>query len=487
MRRYDVVIAGGGIAGLATAEMFARSGRRVLLLEKNERLCSETSGMHHEWFHFGSLYSIFPRRQFLRTLAGGVEDLLEYYRDFDGMNLRLDGGGKLVKVECENAWFRPQNLEYIIATTRNEDFDLARVRGMRDLSGALYNRLLWNTAIRLFICRHNRFYKHDWRRPGASSYIPRAGVFDYSRKMLGRFESEELDLDPATHITMPSYDGPMNAFNIIADLVRSLLSHGGEILTSTAFGGYRRTGDGIEVAREGGEPVLAGKLILASGAALGEHARGAVRVQSVRSPLLVAYPAVCSGNVVRLTPFTNQTVNHLRHSIDGHDYSLIGGGYFASMNDEREAADVECRLVEKARAVFPRLADARMQAVYFGTKSEVVASNGNRNYLYRIEEIEPDVVAVVPGKFSLAFSLAMTAFKRMTGELPKTCSGYDAELPVGQYVDVTRSKAMVRRFLAEEAAETLRPARTVTLRRHGEGAAAVPTGAAAPRRSPRVA
>ncbi len=459
MRRYDVTIAGGGIAGLATAEIFARSGWSTLLIEKNQRLCTETSGSHHEWFHLGSLYSIFPNRQFLRTLAGGVEDLFEYYRDFDGMNLRVDGEGGLVKVDHPHAWFRPDNLEYIIATTSDPDFDFSRVDGLRELGGALYNRLLWNTAIRLFICRHNRFHKHDWRRGGASSYISRAGVFDYSRRQLTSFDPVEvgIELDPRTHLRMPSYDGPMHALHIVTDLTRSLLAHGGEIRTSAALEGYRRGAGGIEVSF-GGETVHTRKLILATGAALGDHAAGRLRVQSVRSPLLIAYPAVCERNVVRLTPFIDETVNHLLHSVDGHDYSLIGGGHFAEMDDAEGAARVENRLIEKARDVFPRLRHSRLQKVYFGTKSEVVGRSGNRNYLYRIDQLEPDVTAIVPGKFSLAFSLAMTTFRRVAGAAPVTHTSYDSALEVDKYVDLTIHRRIVRDFVAEQSITDSRPA-----------------------------
>ena len=51
---YDIVVVGAGIAGLASAELLARSGRKVLLVERNRHLCGESSGAHHEWFHFGS-------------------------------------------------------------------------------------------------------------------------------------------------------------------------------------------------------------------------------------------------------------------------------------------------------------------------------------------------------------------------------------------------------------------------------------------------
>ena len=55
VKKYDYVIVGGGIAGLASAELLSRSGHSVLLLEKGPKLCQEASASHHGWFHFGSL------------------------------------------------------------------------------------------------------------------------------------------------------------------------------------------------------------------------------------------------------------------------------------------------------------------------------------------------------------------------------------------------------------------------------------------------
>ena len=117
MSKYDYTVLGGGIAGLAIAEIFARSGFSVCIVERNDQLCSETSGMHHEWFHFGSLYSIFPSNQFLRTVVGGIDDLLLYYRDFDGMNLRVSGKGDLITVNKDNNWIREDNLKYVTSSS----------------------------------------------------------------------------------------------------------------------------------------------------------------------------------------------------------------------------------------------------------------------------------------------------------------------------------------------------------------------------------
>ena len=50
---FDLIVVGGGIAGLASAEIFSRSGWNVLLIEKESLLCQEASANQHGWFHFG--------------------------------------------------------------------------------------------------------------------------------------------------------------------------------------------------------------------------------------------------------------------------------------------------------------------------------------------------------------------------------------------------------------------------------------------------
>jgi len=443
MKQFEIVIIGGGIAGLATAEIFARCGFKTLLVEKNAKLCTESSGLHHEWFHFGSLYSIFPRNQFLCTMVKGIEDLLLYYSDFEGMNLRVRyTDGKLLTIDNESGWIRKNKLQYLITDTKHADFYL---QFNREIYQKFFMKFSWHFAVKQFIARHNRFYQCDWRKGNASSYIPRFGWRDYSEDRLFDFQSDEVNLSSAHHTIMQSYDSIMNAYQIISELTKSFLSNGGNILTDTRFENYQTISNAILVNLNN-KSVKTNKLILATGKHLSKHAKQQLKVKTVLSPLLVAYPAVCSTNFVRLTPFVLNTINHLKHTINGINYSLVGSGISVLENDEQSILNTQNNLLEKAKLVFPTLNQAKLINIYFGSKTELADSVINRNYSYQIKEIEPDTFVILPGKFSLAFSLAINTFKQVVGHFPNPHIHYNKNLKVGNLIGLTKHKAIVKEF-----------------------------------------
>lgn len=448
---FDLVVVGGGIAGLATAELFARSGSRVLLVEANPRLCQETSGRHHEWFHFGSLYSIFPGNQHLRTMVGGIDDLLEFYSEFEGMNLEVTGAGELRTPARPGAWFGDEQIEYVVSATNDPDFSVRAARGLKDAFDRLSMGLAWDVVIKQFVSRHNRFYAHDWRRKPASRYIPRAGIFDYSRRNIEKFADPDVRLDPDTHFKIRGYDRPFSAHAIVSGLAGSLLGCGGELRLSTEYTGYETAAGGLTVRLGGGESVRARRLVIATGRSLRQHLKGRFRVQVVVSPLLIVYPAVCRQHFARLTPFMPQTVNHLRHSHESVPYSLIGGGYFADPEDAPAVRRVDEQLRARAAAVFPGMASAEFVSSYFSHKTEIVGDFSKRNYQYRIERVDRDVYCLLPGKFSLSFSLAVNAYRRILGAEPVRRARAGAGPDVSGCVDLMLHKKMLKQHLASRS------------------------------------
>ena len=415
---YDMVVVGGGIAGLCIAELFSRSGWKVALLEKNAGICMEASGAHHGWFHFGSLYSIFPNNQFMRTLVGGIDDLIEYYSGFPGMNVRVSEDGKLIVPQVDGAWIRDDPIQYIVAARNDRDFNLHVYDGLANYLRKMFFTLTWDLAIKQFISRHQRFHKFDWRSGPASKNIPKAGWMDYSRDVIFKPEGMDCELDPDTHFRVSGFDRPMIPQNIIGDLLKSFIGAGGTFMPDCEYFSYWRQGS-VNIVRTRDHEFIAKHLVLASGRELKDHLVGKANVNIVVSPLLVAYPAVCNMNFVRLTPFVSKTVNHIRHYANGEAYSVIGGGYFAPPDDESAIAMAKEDMVATAEKVFPALAQAEFKEVYISYKTEMHGEIGERNYQYLMKRLDENVFAVVPGKFSLGFSLAVNLYKKLVNKPPE--------------------------------------------------------------------
>ena len=56
---------------------------------------------------------------------------------------------------------------------------------------------------------------------------------------------------------------------------------------------------------------------------------------------------------------------------------------------------------------------------YIGVKTEITFKNQPRGYLYHIVNTEDGIWAVIPGKFTLAFSMAPEFYRRVYKKNPK--------------------------------------------------------------------
>lgn len=384
---HDVAVVGGGIAGLAVAELFQRHGMATLLVEREPALAGATSAEHHEWFHFGSLYSVMPSSRYLGALLDNVQVLLDLYAGFPGMNIGLDGHGRVVFGQDDGAWFVDDPINYVVAAPNDPGF--RRQPGEAATAG-LRRRLLglgWNLQIKRFICQHNRFYRYDWRRRRAGREIPTWSLHDYARANIHKWRNADVRLDPDQHFLIRGYDRPMDSRRIVGDLAAAFLAAGGDLRLGTACRRHRRDSDHVRLEFDDGSEAAARRVVLATGSASPDGLPPDARPARVASPLLVAWPAVADENIVRLSPFVEQTICHVRHTIDGQSYSLIGGGFGLPADDVAGRAAMARHLADWSAEVFPRMAGTRLSEVYFGIKAEARTAGGRRNYRYSIADL----------------------------------------------------------------------------------------------------
>jgi len=89
--RFDVVVAGGGIVGLATAQAVARTGRSVAVVEREPRLASHQTGHNSNVIHSGLYYA--PGGLKARLAPAGCAETVAFCREHD---LPHTVSGKLV-------------------------------------------------------------------------------------------------------------------------------------------------------------------------------------------------------------------------------------------------------------------------------------------------------------------------------------------------------------------------------------------------------
>ena len=202
---YDWIVIGGGISGIAIAEILTRENKSVLLLEKNSELASETSKDFHEWVHSGALYTLVPDNLLtLRYLLGATDDLIEYYSSFPKMNLLAGENGINIK---KRGWFNNDRIEF-----RYKAHKLNPV---------------WLSMVSRSISIIELLKKHDWLRRRAGSEYGSSKV-----KTSYRFSKiVELLNNKENFYSIESPDFTMNS----RELLKDILLNGGEFMVVIAL------------------------------------------------------------------------------------------------------------------------------------------------------------------------------------------------------------------------------------------------------------
>ncbi len=379
--RWDFAIVGGGIAGLAIAEMLQRSGASVLLLEKNKTLCAEASAEQQGWFHTGALYTALPSNFFCRTMVGNLDDLVDYYSDFSNMNLRVE---KHIYATKREGWFSNRTNFYAYSNRKEVSWRW---------------KLPWAVALYRAKRRMSWFETLDASR----SLSQQMGFGSKPIQYVVHESHLGVNVNNVA-FTLKSRDRAMDTRLIAVDLLRSYLANGGVVKTQANAQNIEK--GAVKVAVGEHESISwfhARHVILATGK--DTHAFDA-DTHVFLSPLLVVVPALTDINFVKMSPHMKQTINHIFHRIDDMEYSVIGNAvYYDAQNCNADTlTKARIAMLETASEMFGDLGERKLD-VFFGYKTEVTRSSSIRNYLYHIIDRDTHTLAL-PGKFSLCFSLA---------------------------------------------------------------------------------
>ncbi|MCX6250393.1 MAG: FAD-dependent oxidoreductase [Bacteroidetes bacterium] len=416
MKKYEWAVIGSGIAGIIASEILTREGHEVILIEKNETLASETTRDFHEWMHAGSLFTLIPDNlKTLKFMLGALDDLLEFYSSYKRMNLIPTIKG--IKIDTETkGWF---NSEYI-------HFKF-RIQGRKVT-------FPWIIGIARSILLINKIKNHDWLRRRAGVLDPfRYRLPDIMKEVLQLLKSKEKFRDIGTP------DFTMNSRILIKDLISSSIEKGLTISTSNKFLNYTKKDKGYLVTCER-ESFESENIVLCTGANVSEVLTA--RVKNSYAPMAVVdHISDQINSFVELDYYPKNCINIIKKD---NGIGLVGG---ISFNDINKCEPYIEEVIKKHQIYDPNI---RKLYSYIGKKSEVIIEGEPRNYLFHIKEVEKGVWVIIPGKFTLGFSIGPEFYRKVYGKNPKnhfntaTDNGqYDELISNTVWFDVTNDKKKV--------------------------------------------
>jgi len=379
--KYDWIVIGGGISGIAIAEMLCRGSKSVLLLEKNSQLSSETSKVFHEWLHSGSLYSLAPDRLLtLRYLLGATDDLFEYYGSFSGMNLKPTETG--ISVEGKG-WFNDDHIEY---------------RYRKHLINPV-----WMSLISRSINIIDLLNEHDWLRRRAGS-----GFSDSKVKVSHWFNNIQKQIaNKNDFFCKLSPDVTMNSRKLISDIISNALGKDLKIITESTVVDIVEKDDGV-IVKTNENDFQADNAVICSPDMIS---------QFLGIPIKTSFAPIA---VVENVPDEEKSFVELDYNLKKCINLLKKGdgiGQAGGITMEREG-DVQPYLSYLIAEHKKRNPGIEVVGTYTGLKKELVQKGEDRNYLYHINQNSNRVWSVILGKFSLAFSMAPEFYRRVYHQNP---------------------------------------------------------------------
>lgn len=412
-KEYDWAIVGGGVVGIVLSEILTREGHSVVLIEKNEKLAGETTRDFHEWIHTGSLYTLIPDNLFtLKFLLGAIDDLLEYYGGFEGMNLIPTEKGLKIK-EIQNKWFNEHYIHFKFRINKRKV------------------TIPWLIGVARAVFLIDRIKEHDWlrRRAGVTDpfKLKLSKIYPIFKTLLG-YKEKFFDYRTTDFTT--------NSRNLLNDLLLYAIKNKLVVSASNEFLGYEKSGDNY-IVNASKESFVVKNIVFSNGANVSKFVDSTVKT-SYAPMAVIKNIKMNSPSFVELDYYPKNCINQL---YKGNGIGLIGGISFNNIDECEKYID---QVIEKHKQYNP---DLELVHKYIGKKSEIILNNQPRNYLYHILEIDNNVWGIIPGKFTLAFSIAPEFYRRVFKKNPKKRINPDNSNPEisdlmsnTMWYDVTKNK-----------------------------------------------
>lgn len=378
---YDWIVVGGGVSGITIAEILSRDGKRVMLIEKNKTLSSETSKVFHEWLHSGSLYSLVPDNLLtVRYLLGATDDLFEYYNSFPNMNLEPTISG----IEFKGlGWFNNEYIEY-------------------RYKKHLYNPI-WLSLVSRSLNIIDLISNHDWlRRRAGSDYGSSKLKFSYWINNIVKQIQNSSDF-----YCKMSPDITMNSRILLSDILSAAHSKGLIIKTESNVISIVKKQNGVIVETDNCI-YHSSNTVICSPDMISKFLKVPIKTSFAPVAIFKNVPKK-EKSFVELDYNTKKCINLL---IKGNGIGQAAG---ITMDKEEDVNRYLTYIISEHKKRNPSI---KLVDTYIGLKKELVQKGNNRNYLYHINKHSKNIWSVVLGKFSLAFSAAPEFFRRVYNKNP---------------------------------------------------------------------
>lgn len=388
--KKQAVIVGTGIAGISLAEILARNGYQITLVEKNEYLGGDASLNTQNWFHTGWLYAALPYHHALRGCYEGARLYYRLYTNSFGkelVNLDLQNGNIKYR-DSKIGWFVGNQVHFIFSIS---GYDLN-----------LFQKFIWKYYLSAIPFRRLRNLRYP---VNILKEIP-----DSLNNLLNHWEKSNDG--KSRYQIVKSTDANIQTKNIMNSLLKRL---GSDLEVFTGVDPELINVNDTTKIKLNGKIRTPDILILSSGKGLKnqllkiDKEKVSKQIKSVCSPILVMKKHLGYPNFIRFTPNLPETLNHLAYS-DNSDCNISTVGSYDFFDPETKP---DLQAFRKKICDRLKIDQSEVLGSYFGTKTEYT-SGLERRYNHVVNRVNHNTYFALAGKFS-QFPLLVADFAEQIG------------------------------------------------------------------------